>query len=207
MIFRRTGSKGDCDCCGTGTAVGPCSPACDTGAARSVSFGPSPMSPSCAVLSGNDGYDLVDGVSGTTPGGVGISISGANDFRQLGINFSADMGDTGEWVVIEPGTGPITVTFTPPSGNKVCYVQFGVTNNTPGTNTTWAATVTDTGGSTSISGQNVTTATFNACDLTNSAVFAQAAPGESITSVEVSFVSGDGATPYIGIGYIAICLV
>ncbi len=161
------------------------------------------MSPGCAFLVGNDFYDLVNGAAGVTPGGIVVSISGASDFRQLGINYSADMGDTGEWIVITAlNGGPITITCTAPSGKKICYAEFGATNNSFGTNNTWAATVNDTGGNTSVTGQSVLTSAFTACNLSNGGFAAQAAPGESITSIVVS-----STADYTGIGGIAFCLV
>ena len=165
------------------------------------------MSPGCAFLVGNDFYDLVNGAAGVTPGGIVVSISGASDFRQItgaggAGTWSADMGDEFEWIVVTSGGGPITITCTAPAGKKICYAQFGATNNSFGTNNTWAATVNDTGGNTSVTGQSVLTSAFTACNLSNGGFAAQAAPGESITSIVVS-----STADYTGIGGIAFCLV
>lgn len=202
----RTENIGPCECCFSD--LGPCSPLCDGGAARSIGSLSPPMSPGCSFVVGNDFYDLVNGSSGVTPGGIAVSISGASDFRQLGGTpgsgiWSADMGDAGEWIVVTASGGPITITCTAPAGKKICYAEFGATNNSFGTNNTWAATVNDTGGNNSVTGQSVTTSAFSgSCALTNGGFFAQAAPGESITSMVVS-----STADYTGIGGIAFCLV
>ena len=201
----RTENIGPCECCFSD--LGPCDPLCDGGASRSIGSLFPPMSPGCSFVVGNDFYDLVNGSSGVTPGGIAVSISGASDFRQItgaggAGTWSADMGAEFEWIVVASGGGPITITCTPPAGKKICYAQFGATNNSFGTNNTWAATINDTGGNTSVTGQSVTTSAFSACGLSNGGFSAQAAPGESITSIVVS-----STADYTGIGGIAFCLV
>lgn len=190
------GECGCCDgadpsCCGDGTRL----IGATAGGANSTA---------CLVMFGNDDYDLAGGTAGTSTNGTSVSISGTTGSYQLGITLSADMGYLGEYVLGAAGGGPITISFTAPTGKRICAVQFGVTGEDPGTNSTWSGTVTDSGGTVTTGSLSVLTSTYSACNLSNSVIYAQAASGKSITSVEVSH--GTPADNFIGIGHIGICL-
>lgn len=174
---------------------------------RDIGSGTQPVSPACVAIIENDDYDLVGGVTGTSTLGVGVVITGTTESRTLGIDWSADIGDIGDIILVSTGSGPIRIEFTPPAGKRVCAVRFGVTMNYPGTINTWSATVTDTGGTLTTTGNSVTTSAITGfCTLNDGAFQAFSAAGEGITSVEVSH-GGHPGDDYIGIGHLAICLV
>lgn len=206
-MARRRKGLGGCGCCGGGD------PACCGEGTRSIEVwdtnglgGIGPQSPGCGFgLFGNDGWDMDDGAAGTTVGGVGVVITGTSESLQLGIDYSSDLGDLGEWVLGDPSGGPILIELTAPEGFRICSVVFGASAANFGTNSTWNATVTDTGGTASVTDQDLTTTAFSgSCALAGGSINAYAAAGESITSIEISH---DGAPDeYIAIGYMAICL-
>ncbi len=190
------GECGCCDgadpaCCGDGTR--------QIGATSNGS-----NSAACLAMFGNDDYDLAGGAAGTSTNGTGVNISGTTGSYQLGITLSADMGYLGEYVLGATGTGPITISFTAPTGKRICAVRFGVSGEDFGTNNTYDMTLVDTGGTVSATSQPITSAAYTPCSMSNSGVYAQAATGKSITSIEISH--GTPADNFIGIGHIGICL-
>lgn len=203
---RRRKGLGGCGCCGGEDCCGDGTRQIAVYASNG-SGGVGPQSPGCGFgLFGNDGYDLAGGASGTSDEGVAIEITGTSQSLQLGIDASSDVGDYGEWLLGDPSGGPILIEFSPPAGKRVCAVAFGANGEDFGDNTTWTATVTDTGGTASVTDQTMTTTAFSGtCALAGGNVEAYAATGESITSIEVSHGIPDD--DYIAIGYIRLCLV
>lgn len=186
------------DYCGDGTRY------------AAIELGTAPQSPNCPVppLAGNDGWDWADGTSGTMADGVGITASGhtgTGTIGGVGFDYSLDMGAEGDYVLYADNAGPITLTFTAPSGKRICAVTFGIGHGTFDTLTTYSATVTDTGGTLTNGSQSGTTASFTDCSLTNSSFSAFAAAGESITSVSVSH-GGNAGGDYLFVGYVSLCL-
>ncbi len=197
-----TGIRGECGCCSEIACCG------DGSRSVLIDGGAAAQAPTCGFgLYGNDGYDLAGGTVGTTPGGVGIAITGTTESRQLDIDFSADMGDYGDFILGGPGDGPITITITSvPEGKRVCGLRTGLANNNFGTLNSWSGTMTDTGGSTSCSAQSLTNSAFTTCGLSNGSLSAFAAAGESLTEATVSH-GPEAGDDYIFIGYISLCLV